>query len=122
MLMSINVLIVEDNEATRTALAVLLQSAGYTTAEAEDGQEALAYLRAHPVPRLILLDMMMPRMDGWEFLLQRHKESAPAAVPVVVFSAAVGIDGAALRALGAEEVLHKPADADALLAAVGRYC
>jgi CheY-like chemotaxis protein len=120
--MSIGVLIVEDNEATRTALAVLLQTAGYTTAEAENGYEALSYLRSHPTPRLILLDMMMPHMNGWEFLLERRKEPAPAAVPVVVFTAAVGIDAPALRALGAEEVLHKPADADALLAAVGRYC
>jgi CheY-like chemotaxis protein len=121
--MSRRVLIVEDNEATRESLAFLLQSAGYATAEAADGREALDLLHTQePPPRLILLDLMMPHMDGWQFLRERRKEPPLAEVPVVLFTAAGGIDAPAAWALGADDVLHKPADPDDLLAAVGRYC
>ncbi len=121
--MSSRVLIVEDNEGTREAMAFLLQSAGYTTSEASDGREALATLRQQkPLPRLILLDLMMPVMDGWEFLREKNKDAQLAQVPVVLFTAAGGLDPSAVWALGANDVLHKPASADDLLAAAGRYC
>jgi CheY-like chemotaxis protein len=120
--MSNCVLIVEDHEGTREALALLLQAAGYTTAEVPDGRAALAFLHTHPLPRLILLDLMMPVMDGWEFLRERRKEPDLARVPVVLFTAAGGLDASAVWALGANDVLHKPADPDDLLAAAGRYC
>jgi CheY-like chemotaxis protein len=116
------VLIVEDNEATREALALLLQSAGYTTAEADNGKSALAFLHTHPPPRLILLDMAMPVMDGWEFLRERRKEPDLARVPVVLFTATAGLESSAAWALGANDVLHKPANADDLLATAERYC
>jgi CheY-like chemotaxis protein len=120
--MSIRVLIVEDNDATREALALLLQTAGYTTAEVEDGREALAYLRSHERPRLVLLDLMMPVMDGWEFLRERRRDPALTAVPVVLFTAAGGLDAPEAGALGADDVLHKPASPDELLATADRYC
>ena len=120
--MSTRVLIVEDNDATREALALLLQTGGYTTAEAANGREALAYLRAHEPPRLVLLDLMMPVMNGWEFLRERRKDPEMAEVPVVLFTAAGGLDAPAVWALGANDVLHKPANPDDLLAAAGRYC
>jgi CheY-like chemotaxis protein len=120
--MPVRVLIVEDNEATREALALLLQIGGYTTAEAADGREALAYLRSHEPPRLVLLDLMMPVMDGWEFLRERRKDPALAAIPVVLFTAAGGLEAPAVWALGANDVLHKPANPDDLLATAGRYC
>ena len=119
--MSIRVLIVEDNEGTREALALLLQTAGYTTAEVTNGREALTYLRSHEPPRLVLLDLMMPVMDGWEFLRERRNDAALSAIPVVLFTAAGGLEGPAVSALGASDVLHKPANPDDLLAAVGRY-
>jgi CheY-like chemotaxis protein len=120
--MAPGVLIVEDDAATRAALLLLLQAEGHATAAA-DGREALAYLRsAKPPPCLVLLDLMMPVMDGWQFLTERHREPALADIPVVVFTAAGSLDAAALRALGAADVLHKPADPDALLAVVRRYC
>jgi chemotaxis family two-component system sensor histidine kinase/response regulator PixL len=120
--MSRSVLIVEDSEGTREALALLLQAAGYTTAEAEDGRSALTYLHSHPAPRLILLDLMMPGMDGWEFLRERRKEPELARVPVVLFTASGGLDASAVWALGANDVIHKPASPDDLLATAGRYC
>jgi CheY-like chemotaxis protein len=120
--MSRSVLIVEDHEGTREALALLLQAAGYTTAEAEDGRSALAYLHGHAAPRLILLDLMMPGMDGWEFLRERRKEPDLARIPAVLFTAAGGLDASAVWALGANDVIHKPASPDDLLATAGRYC
>jgi CheY-like chemotaxis protein len=121
--MSSRVLIVEDNEGTREAMALLLQAAGYTTAEAGDGRSALNVLRQKgPLPRLIFLDLMMPGMNGWEFLRERRNEPELASVPVVLFTAAGGLDPSAAWALGANDVLHKPANPDDLLAAAGRYC
>jgi CheY-like chemotaxis protein len=120
--MSSSVLIVEDSDATREALALLLQAAGYTTAEAEDGRAALVYLRSHPPPRLILLDLTMPGMDGWEFLRERRKDRELARIPVVLFTAVDGLDASSVWALGANDVLHKPADPDDVLATAGRYC
>jgi CheY-like chemotaxis protein len=114
------ILLVDNNVATRGTLAVLLRSEGYQTAEAADGRAALAYLRSHPAPGLIFLGLTMPVMDGWQFLAERHRDPDVAAVPVVVFTAANGIDDPAIRAMGAEEVLHKPANDDDLLAAVRR--
>src|SRR5262245_9392754 len=61
------VLIVEDRPDTRKSLAMLLTASGFPAAEAADGQQALDYLRSHPPPGLILLDLAMPVMDGWEF-------------------------------------------------------
>ena len=119
--MSPRILIVDDDAATRAAVALLLRLTGYETAEAADGQEALSYLRANPAPALILLDLMMPVMDGWQFLAERHSEPALTAIPVVIFTAAGGLESPALRALGAEDILHKPADPDELLAAVRHY-
>jgi two-component system chemotaxis response regulator CheY len=116
------VLIVEDNEGTREALALLLQAAGYTTAEAANGRTALTFLHTHPAPRLILLDLMMPVMDGWEFLRERRKDPELARIPVVLFTAAGGLEPSSVWALGANDVLHKPANPDDLLAAAGRYC
>jgi CheY-like chemotaxis protein len=103
-------------------MCLLFQAAGHTTAWAADGARALAYLRANPAPRLVLLDLMMPDFDGWQFLADRHKDPALAAVPVVVLTAAGGIDAGAVQPLGADDVIHKPVDPEQLLAAAGRYC
>src|SRR5262249_42022548 len=103
-----NILIVEDDSATRAALTLTFQTAGYATAEAENGREALALLRAAAPPCLILLDLMMPVMTGWQFLAERRKDPALAAVPVVVFTAAGGYDDGMLRGMGADDVIRKP--------------
>jgi chemotaxis family two-component system sensor histidine kinase/response regulator PixL len=116
------VLIVDDDDVTRAALALLLSGAGYATATANNGQEALAYLRSHPAPGLVLLDLLMPVADGWQFLGERAKDPALTAIPVAVLSAGGKSLRAAAMALGADDFLEKPASAQDLLAAVGRYC
>ena len=60
------ILIVEDDDANREFLRVLLENESFVVATARDGEEALAWLRGHPTPDLVLLDLEMPRMNGWE--------------------------------------------------------
>jgi CheY-like chemotaxis protein len=116
------VLIVDDDAVTRAAVTLVLRRAGYETAEAANGRQALHYLRSRQLPRLVLLDLLMPVMDGWEFLAERWKEPTLAAVPVLVLSVACGIDAPAVQVMGADDILYKPADPEELLEAVGRYC
>src|SRR6185436_19724926 len=94
------VLVVEDDEGLRDMMAQLLTLEGFQTATVANGQEALAYLHTSSRPEVILLDLMMPVMDGWEF--RRHQQADPdlAGVPVIVLSAldqvrAAGVDASA---------------------------
>jgi CheY-like chemotaxis protein len=114
--MSPYILVVEDDVDIRDAMSDTLALAGYRAATAADGLEALALLRHAPSPCLILLDLMMPVMDGWEFRAEQVRQPRLAGIPVIVFTAAVGslptcVDG----------VLKKPIDSDHLLTIVGRY-
>ena len=89
-------------------------------ATASNGQEALDQLRSGTdLPSLILLDLMMPVMDGWEFRREQRKDPAIADVPVVVLSA---LDPSRGADIGAVEFLKKPLDFDHLLALVRQYC
>jgi DNA-binding response OmpR family regulator len=121
-----NVLIVEDDAATREMLAVALATEGFHAVAAEDGLEALHLLRtvrhrAPTVPCLVLLDLMMPRLGGGEFRRAQLGDPTVAGVPIAVMSAAADVEQRA-RALGAVATLSKPIDLDALLAVVKRYC
>jgi PAS domain S-box-containing protein len=80
-----DVLVVEDDEATRQVLRRSLAKQGWTVAEAENGRVALEQVAKHK-PSLILLDLMMPGMDGFEFLAQLRQSEAWQAVPVVVLT------------------------------------
>jgi CheY-like chemotaxis protein len=117
-----DVLVVEDDPDLCHCLARLLERQGYAVATASHGWEALEYLRGHEPPGLVLLDLMMPEMDGWEFLHARRHRRDLWDVPVVVFSAVADFKGPDPRALGAAEVLTKPVGLADALAAVRRYC
>jgi chemotaxis family two-component system sensor histidine kinase/response regulator PixL len=116
------VLIVDDDAIARTALAIVLQSAGYAVSEAADGHEAIIRLRADGPHGVVLLDLMMPRMDGWQFLDARRHDPNLARSPVVLVTAVGAIHIAAVRALGADDVMQKPVEPEQLLEAVRRYC
>jgi CheY-like chemotaxis protein len=102
------VLIVEDDDATRTMVAEWVRQEGYDAVEARDGREGLAALIGHR-PAVVLLDLGMPRMNGPEFRRAQWQlpDAALARVPVVVVS---GLDDAEEQAarLGASGVVHKP--------------
>jgi CheY-like chemotaxis protein len=114
------ILLVEDDDEIRQALSDVLEEQGYSVEEARNGREALELLRDHEAPRLILLDLMMPVMDGWEFRHAQLGDPLLARIPVVVLSAMTN-----LRARGADlhaaECLAKPVDVAYLLEAVSRY-
>lgn len=81
------VLVVDDDLDTRDALGARLARAGYGVATAGDGAQALEYLKRAARPSLILLDLAMPVMDGWQFLAERERDPELRAIPVVVISA-----------------------------------
>jgi DNA-binding response OmpR family regulator len=115
------VLIVEDDAAIRSSLEDVLRGEGYDVLVATNGVEGLRQLRAH-VPDLVLLDLMLPDMNGWTLLRQRERERGLARVPVLVLSAA-GPEGIAdAQELGAPVFLTKPFDVDRLLAEIEKLC
>jgi CheY-like chemotaxis protein len=117
---SSTILIVDDDNDVRRALTELLEEEGYSVAGAANGRVALELMRAGIRPSLILLDLMMPGMSGWEFRAAQLKNARLALIPVVVVTAAsTFIDGA--PTLPDIELLRKPFDLDTLLTLVGRY-
>jgi CheY-like chemotaxis protein len=112
-----DVLIVDDDTDISEALDLILQSRGYHCVFAADGAEALDYLRAHPLPRVVLLDMMMPGMNGKQFRDEQLVDPRLAAVPVVVMTGDSRA-GAKAADLGVAKFLRKPVSINDLLAAV----
>ena len=111
-----HVMVVEDEASIRSMLAELLADAGYSVSEAADGREALSQLREHE-PDLIVLDLVLPRMSGWQFLNQTRDQLTRNGVPVVILSA---IDGRAdyPSALGVAAWFTKPLDVPRFLGAI----
>jgi CheY-like chemotaxis protein len=109
------ILLVDDDEVLLDSLRALLVSHGYATAEANDGEQALDYLRDNPSPCLILLDLMMPRMNGWEFLTHKARDDKLAAVPVVITS------GTEANLPTHVAAIRKPWNIENLLILVRRY-
>ena len=115
------VLVVEDDPDMRELERQALSFAGHDVLLAENGLEALRALETHR-PAVIVLDVMMPGMDGLTFLLERAKRGVGVEVPVVCVSGAgPGAAGDALH-LGASEFISKPASLDELCERVAHYC
>jgi CheY-like chemotaxis protein len=113
------VLIVEDDADLREMMAQLLTMEGFVSTAVANGREALEYLRHGGRPHVILLDLMMPVMDGWEFLREQHRETDFAAVPVIILSA---LDQHRAGNTGNAEYLKKPLDFDRLVQLVRQHC
>jgi DNA-binding response OmpR family regulator len=116
------VFIIDDDEDLTEALELILRRCGYVVATAKNGAEALHRLAA--LDRsvcLILLDLMMPVMDGWQFRAAQLRDQTLARIPVVVLSGRVDVvkDGASVRAA---EYVRKPIDIPTLLAIVRAHC
>ncbi len=101
------ILIIEDDEPIRTILGEILRDAGYETAQAANGREALELLDHGCQPSLILLDIMMPVMDGWEFARALHERPELADTPLCVLTADANARDKASR-LRAMAFLRKP--------------
>jgi CheY-like chemotaxis protein len=116
-----SILVVDDDPDIRDSLTEILGDEGYRVTGVGNGREALAYLTAQTRPSLILLDMMMPEMDGWRFRVEQQKNPDFAGIPVVILSAHGNVREAAL-ALGAADYLRKPLRIESLLEIAERYC
>ena len=112
------VLVVEDDESIRDALKAAIEMEGYEVGTAEDGRRGLEALARLPRPCLILLDLMMPVMNGWEFAEALGEDDRLATIPIVVVTAYTR----QAKGINAKRVLKKPVDLDALLGAVRTYC
>jgi CheY-like chemotaxis protein len=111
------VLVVEDDEDIRDAIGDILQEQGYDVALAENGEHALQVLGELARPCLLLVDLVMPKMDGWALMKALSKNDRLATIPVVVMSAmpkAQKLDG--------QRVVKKPIDLDMMLEIVREHC
>ena len=104
------VLVVDDDEAVRIVAEVVLRADGHDVATAGDGETALGLLRNSPAPSIVLLDLMMPRLSGWDVLEAMAHRPQLADVPVLVLTGYDEVDGLPACC----HVLHKPIDADLL--------
>jgi excisionase family DNA binding protein len=110
------ILIVDDDDGLREYLRSNLEIEGYLVREAASAEEGLAVLEDEP-PDLILLDVMMPRMNGWEMLQRVQEKHGVGAIPVIMFSGKVDDrEAAAAEERGAQAFLGKPFDPEQLLA------
>ncbi|NBD12767.1 MULTISPECIES: response regulator [Corallococcus] len=109
------ILLIEDEEDIRDAVATLLEMEGYRVAQCVHGEDAWSWLQSHPRPSLVLLDLMMPVMDGQAFLLRLSQEHLLRGVPIIVLS------GSPFRPPGAVAYLRKPVAVDPLLEAVRHF-
>ncbi|HEY6881307.1 MAG TPA: response regulator [Polyangiales bacterium] len=111
------VMIIDDDDHLREAMSLLLEAHGYGVDECRDAHEALARLGAGATPDVIVLDLLMPRMDGWQFRLEQKREARWAEIPVVALS---GDTSPKARAIDAQVYLSKPVDEAVLLETVAQ--
>ncbi|HEX8698693.1 MAG TPA: response regulator [Myxococcaceae bacterium] len=113
-------LVIDDDHDIRLSLQDVLEVEGYRVITASSGREALEFLRQGLRPELILLDLMMPDVSGWEFRARQRADPALASIPVVVISGQ-GLSAHDVAELGVDGYLPKPVDLDTLLSTVERF-
>jgi CheY-like chemotaxis protein len=115
------VLVVDDDYAVLDAIKDVLEDEGYEVSQAANGLEALKELRRKNQVCLILLDLMMPVMNGWEFRQQQLQDQELAGIPTVIITAHNRPVESA-QELKVKHVIPKPVKPDLLLLTVGQYC
>lgn len=86
-----SVVVVDDDIDLRDSLEIILEDMGYTPVLLKGGQDALDWLRSHPPPLVVFLDLMMPGMSGKEFMRIRSQDPVLSAIPVIVMSASTNL-------------------------------
>jgi CheY-like chemotaxis protein len=110
------VIVIEDDRDIREAVVTVLELEGFHVFQAENGAEGLEVLRTMPHPSLVLADLMMPVMDGWQLIGALSQDDRLATLPVVVVSATNETSPDGVRQL------KKPIDLDDLVKIVGELC
>lgn len=113
-----SILIIEDDEAIRETLRFAVAMEGFQVLTASNGREGLEILSRQKAPCLILLDLMMPVMNGWEFVLELQKDMRLSSHPIVVVTAFAE----KMQGITAHDVIRKPVDLDELFAVIEKYC
>jgi CheY-like chemotaxis protein len=118
-----SILVVDDDIAVRTGLVNLLEDEGYIAQGVSNGKTALDLIRTQPSSfSLIVLDLMMPDMNGWQFRLEQWRDPSIAHIPVIVLSADINVKARGLPInIPPAVYLQKPVEADALLTLVSQY-
>ena len=113
-----HILVVDDDDDLRETVQMLLEEGGFLVSVAENGRAALEQLRAGARPSLILLDLMMPEMNGWQFIEHVRQDADLGSIPIVIMTAHKSTDALPVPS---ENVLQKPFDIDKLLASIRRH-
>src|SRR5262245_31878726 len=116
-----HVLVIDDSDDIRELLSLSLGSVGYAVVTTSNGLDALQLLHDGLRPQVILSDLMMPRLGGFEFREEQLRSAELRQIPFVVYSGVTDPERTASH-LHADEVLHKPIDRNQLLEVVRRYC
>lgn len=116
------ILLVDDNSDILEVIRVILETEGYRVATANNGAEALARLREGLRPELIILDLTMPVMDGWEFRDQQLADPALRDIPTIIYSAVSSVRRESVGALRVLAAFDKGADFSAMLRLVAEIC
>lgn len=118
--MTKRILVVEDDTSIRELLVELLESEGYSVASAINGLEGLKYLQTEGAPDLILIDLMMPVMDGYSFRTEQLKNEQWSKIPTVVMSAEANAKEK-MKNFNITAFLSKPVELDTILKTVARF-
>jgi len=113
------IMVIDDDAHIRSALSDLLKDEGYGVLTVADGGRALTHLAQEELPDLILLDLMMPVVDGWKFRAEQMMNPRLASIPVIIITAVTSVDHK--PDLGVE-VVQKPFDTQALLSLIRSHC
>jgi CheY-like chemotaxis protein len=120
--MTRTVLIIEDEKLIIVSTQMVLEASGFHVESATNGEEGIAKARS-AAPDLILLDIMMPGIDGWETLTRLKRDPATAGIPVVIFTAREHARGHQRSAeMGAVDYFRKPFEPDELIELVEKHC
>ena len=116
-----HILVIEDAIDIQQLLADLLELEGYEVSKASNGQQAIEGLRSENLPDLIILDLMMPVMDGYQFRIQQLADDRISNIPVIVMSATRDLANISQR-ITATDYLSKPVDLTDLLKTIESHC
>ena len=119
ILKSKTIFVIEDDPGISFVLSELLEGEGFKVQVAENGVVALELLQKHGVPSLILLDMIMPKMNGWEFA-KEFTEKYDHLCPIIVMTAAADAKQRA-KDINAVDLIEKPFDFDQFLATIKKH-
>ena len=112
-----NILVVDDSEDNLYLMQFVLEAQGYKVKTINNGQQALEWVKRN-CPNLILLDLMMPQMNGYEVIERLKGDRATSAIPVLLVTANRYFDWAEAKEVGANGVIHKPVDLDRLMSKI----